>query len=242
MIGRTATRIRSFFRSMAGQIFVILTVGMSAAAIIALLVAEQTRRHDFERVYRQRVVLSAADIAQRLRRDPVRVEEMLATQRIMGAVSAPEGISVTEPDTDLEAALTARFGAHAQPEAGKVPTGLCFPASHYDYSDKAAGLIGAPRPDCWIVRLTDDGGKRRSMALTMPRLARPPSTIFNPLYLIVIIAASAGLSIVVGRFVSKPLRRLERAAEAFSVSLDPEEIPERGPEEVRAALSTFNLM
>ena len=85
-------------------------------------------------------------------------------------------------------------------------------------------------------------GARRAMALSFPRLIKPPSTIFNPAYLLVIVAASAGLAILVARSVAKPLRRLERAAEAFSLSLDPEEIPERGPEEVRAALSTFNLM
>jgi len=241
MMGKALARARAFFRSMAGQIFLILTLGMSVAAIIALLVAEQTRRHDFERVRRQRVVASAVDIADRFRRDPRRIETMIATHRIMGAASAPEGVGLSEPDSELENLLLARFGPQSQPEAGQVPTGLCFP-NRYGAKERAAGLIDAPRPDCWIVRYTDAVGQRRAMALTFPRLARPPSTIFNPLYLIVIIASSAGLAILVARIVSKPLRRLEQAAEAFSVSLDPEEIPERGPEEVRAALSTFNLM
>ena len=71
---------------------------------------------------------------------------------------------------------------------------------------------------------------------------KPPSTLANPVYLLLILLSSAGLAIVVARIVANPLRRLELAAEAFSVSMDPEEIPERGPEEVRAALSTFNLM
>ena len=64
----------------------------------------------------------------------------------------------------------------------------------------------------------------------------------RPAYLVVILLSAAGLSILIGRIAAKPLRRLSQAAEAFSVSRDPEEIPERGPEEVRAALSTFNLM
>ena len=241
MIARLANRARIFSRSMAGQIFVILTLGMSVAAIIALLVAEQTRRHDFERVRRQRVVASAVDIANRFRRDPRDIEAMMASHSIMGAAAVPEGIALSEPDTDLQAILTERFGPQSQPEAGQVPTGLCF-ATYTGRWERAAGLVDAPRPDCWIVRFTDHRGERRAMALSFPRLAKPPSTVFNPLYLLVIVAASAGLAILVARFVSKPLRRLERAAEAFSVSLDPEEIPERGPEEVRAALSTFNLM
>ncbi|MEC3947410.1 ATP-binding protein [Sphingobium sp. HWE2-09] len=241
MIGKTARRALAFFRSMAGQIFLILTLGMSIAAIIALLVAEQTRQRDFERVRRQRVVASATDIMDRLRHDPTRIEPMLAARRIMGAYVAPDGVALTEPDTAMEEMLTDRLGASTDPEAGQVPIGLCFPRPS-NLEQKAAGLIGAPRPDCWIVRLTDIYGQRRSMALSFPHIVKPQSTIFNPLYLIVIVAASAGLAILVARIVSKPLRRLEQAAEAFSLSLDPEEIPERGPEEVRAALSTFNLM
>lgn len=241
MLLHWARRMRAFFGTMAGQIFLILTVGMSVAAIIALLVAEQARHHDFERVRRQRVVASALDIATRMRRDPEKVEAMMAAHNIIGAYPAPEGVALSESDADLEIALMDRFGLQSQPEAGQVPVGLCFPG-HEGQKDRAAGLIGAPRPDCWIVRFTDIGGQRRAMALTFPRIGKPPSTIFNPLYLLVIIAASAGLAILVARFVAKPLRRLERAAEAFSLSLDPEDVPETGPEEVRAALSTFNLM
>lgn len=241
MIARPIARVRAFFGSMAGQIFVILTVGMSVAAIIALLVAEQTRRHDFERVRRSRVVASAVDIADRLRRDPRRIEEMMATHSIMGASPAPAGVAVSDPDLELQATLATRFGPRSQPEAGQVPIGLCFPGL-FGTKDRAAGLIDAPRPDCWVVRFTDSRGERRALALSFPRLAKPPAIIYNPFYLLVIVIASAGLAILVARFVSKPLRRLERAAEAFSVSLDPEEIPERGQEEVRAALSTFNLM
>ena len=242
MIGPLLRRARTFFRSLTGQIFLMLTVGMSLAAIVALFVAEQSSSRDFERWRIQRVVASADDIAHRLQRDPQRIEAMLASQQIMRAASAPAGIAVADPDPLLAHALKDRFGPASNPEASQVPAGFCFPAIHYDPSNRAAGLIGAPRPDCWIVRFTDNSGARRSMALNLPRLARPPSLVANPLYLLLVLISSAGLAIVVARLVAKPLRRLEHAAEAFSVSLDPEEIPERGPEEVRAALSTFNLM
>jgi signal transduction histidine kinase len=242
MIGGLLLRVRTFFRSLAGQIFVMLTIGMFVSAILALLVTEGSRHRDFDRLRLQRVVASAADIAQRLHREPARIEVMLASQQIMGAATAPPDIALTDPEPALAGALRERFGPGSNPEAGQVPTGFCFPVARYDPSNRAAGLIGAPRPDCWIVRFTDGSGARRSLALYLPRLARPPSIIANPLYLLLILLSSAALSIIVARFVAKPLRRLERAAEAFSVLLDPEEIPERGPEEVRAALSTFNLM
>jgi hypothetical protein len=155
MIGSILSRARTFFRSLAGQIFLLLTIGMSLAAMVALLVAEQSRSHDFQRWRIQRVVASAEDIGHRLQRDPQRVEAMLAAQQIMGAAAAPEGIAVAEPDAALASALRARFGPASNPEASQVPTGLCFPALHYDPSERAAGVIDAPRPDCWIVRFTE---------------------------------------------------------------------------------------
>ena len=94
-------RIRAFFGTMAGQIFLILTLGMSVAAIIALLVAEQARHHDFERVRRARVVASAVDIADRLQRDPARVEAMMANHRIVGAAMAPAGVALSDTDGEL---------------------------------------------------------------------------------------------------------------------------------------------
>lgn len=242
MIAALLARGRRFSRSLAGHIFLLLTVGMSIAAMLALLVAENSRHRDFHRWRLQRVVASAVDIAQRLSHDPKRVEAMLTDRQIVGAAMAPGGVALTEPDPALAEALAERLGPRSHPEAGPVPVGLCFPSNRFDPANRAAGLIGSPYPDCWIVRFTDHGGERRSLALYLPRLAKPPSILANPLYLLLILLASAGLAIVVARFVAKPLRRLAAAAEAFSVSIDPEVIPESGPEEVRAALSTFNLM
>ncbi|WP_022681657.1 sensor histidine kinase [Sphingobium bisphenolivorans] len=242
MIGAALARGRRFLRSLAGQIFLLLTVGMSIAAMLALLVAENSRHVDYRRYRLQRVVASAADIAQRLAHEPGRAERMLAARQIVGATLAPTGVALTEPDPALAQALAEKLGQTSHPEAGQVPFGLCLSTDRFDPSRRAAGLAGSPYPDCWIVRYSDQRGARRSLAIYLPRLDKPPSIVGNPLYLLLILLSSAGLAIIVARFVAKPLRRLAVAAEAFSVSLDPEEIPESGPEEVRAALSTFNLM
>lgn len=242
MIGSPLRRIRSFFRSLAGHIFLLLTVGMSLAAILALVVAERSRSRDFARWRIQRVVASAEDIAGRLQRDPKKMEQLLASHQILGATAVPPGIGVTEPDTQMAQALAERFGPKSQPEASQVPFGFCYPNIRFTPVNRAAGLRDAPKPDCWIVRFTDSSGARRSMALTLPRMVRPESALSSRFYLLLILLSSASLAIIVARIVTKPLRRLEHAAEAFSVSLDPEDIPESGPAEVRAALATFNLM
>src|SRR3546814_19163755 len=86
---------------------------------------------------------------------------MLKDQQIMGARTAPEGVALADPDPTLADALEVRFGPYSNPEAGQVPVGLCFPASKVDPNNRAAGLIDAPRPDCWVVRFTDSTGPRR---------------------------------------------------------------------------------
>src|SRR3546814_9872001 len=90
-------RARNFFRSLVGRIFLLLTVGMTVAAVLALLVAEQARHLDFERWRLQRVVASAVDIAQRLSHDPVRIEALLKDQQIMGARSEEHTSEIQSP-------------------------------------------------------------------------------------------------------------------------------------------------
>lgn len=235
-------KIRAFFGSMAGQFFLLLTIGMSVAAIISLMVAERARSHDFARVRTERVVASVADIAERLHVNPTETQRMLEERRIWGAHNAPPGIALIAQDPMIESLLTNRLGPAALPEAGEVPMGFCFPLRRFDPSRRAAGVIDAPLPVCWIVRFTDRQGIRRALAIDLPRLVVPPSSTLDPIYLLLIFGSSAALSILVARLAAAPLRRLESAARAFSVSLDPEPIPERGPDEVRAALVTFNLM
>jgi signal transduction histidine kinase len=237
-----AHRILSFFRSMAGHIFLLLTIGMSIAAIVSLLVAERARTRDFARIRLERVVASVADIAERLRQNPVETQRMLEQRQIWGAYIAPPGIALVTQDPVIEDLMRDRLGPKASPEAGEVPFGFCFPKRKFDLSRRAAGVIDAPLPDCWIVRFNDAEGTRRALAIDLPRLAVPSSSTLDPIYLLLIFGSSAALSILAARLASVPLRRLERAAQAFSISLDPEPIPERGPDEVRAALATFNLM
>lgn len=235
-------KVRAFFGSMAGHIILMLTVGMSTAALLSLFIAEQVRKRDFDRLRLERVAASTVDIAGRLQHNPAETLEMLHSFRIMGASAAPEGIAITTPDPGLEKLIAERLGANARPEAGQVPSGLCFVEWTASLAQRAAGIVEPPIPDCWVVRFTDQSGERRAVAIHLPSLKLPPSSLLSPLFLLLIIASSTVLAILVARFAAAPLRRLERAAKAFSVSLDPDPIPEKGPEEVRAALATFNLM
>ncbi|MGE4410056.1 MAG: ATP-binding protein [Sphingobium sp.] len=235
-------RYPAWLRSMAGQIFILLAVGIAASSIISLYFANQARRDDFQRIRYERVVASAVDLAGRLEREPERTTKMLDDRLILGAASAPVGVSIGNPEQGLARELERHLGPTSHPEAGQVPTGLCFRAKKLDPRQAAAGYADAPRPDCWIVRFTDSAGQRQAIALGLPRLTMPPDATFSPLDLLFIMLVSGLLAILVAREIARPLRRLEKAAEDFSLSLDPRPLPEKGPNEVRAALSTFNLM
>lgn len=236
------TRFLGFFGSMAGRIFLLLSFGMAVASILSLLFAEQARRKDYERIRLERVVASTADIAERLRQAPADTQSQLAQRRIIGAHLAPESVAIPDSDPVLVALLTQRLGERAEADAGTVPVGLCFPRNKFFGKSLAAGVDKRFFPDCWIVRFTDARGTQHSLAIDLPPVVNPPSWALNPIYLLIIFGASAALSILVARAAARPLRRLEQAARDFSVSLDPDPIPERGPEEVRTALATFNLM
>jgi signal transduction histidine kinase len=97
-------------------------------------------------------------------------------------------------------------------------------------------------PDCWFIRFRDAHGIERNLTIYVGRLHWPSRSPLDPLYMTLIILASVVLSIMVARVTSLPLRRLTRAARAFSVTADPEPIQVGGPREVRVALETFNLM
>lgn len=231
-----------WLRSVAGQIFVLLAIGIAASSIISLIFANQARRNDFQRIRYERVVASAVDLAGRLEREPERTAKMLEDKLILGAASAPVGVSIGNPEQELAKDLERHLGPSSHPEAGQVPTGLCFRSKRLDPREAAAGYADAPLPDCWIVRFTDRAGQRQAIALGLPRLTIPPDATFRVIDLLLIMLVSGLLAVVVAREIAKPLRRLEKAAEDFSLSLDPRPLPEEGPNEVRAALSTFNLM
>lgn len=226
------------FASLQGRLTLLLTLGLATSAILSLWIVERSHQRDFERARLDRVVASAGDIADRLRRDPERTVQALRDYLIVGAQLAPTDLTLPHPDPVLSKLLRVRLGADAQPKAGQVPVRACFP---WALDNRAAGADPVLL-DCWNVDFLDSKGVRRSLAIDLPPLHLPPSSTSDPIYLLGILLASAILSFAAARVVTGPLRRLTKAAKAFSLSIDPEPIPETGPTEVRTALATFNIM
>lgn len=233
-------RLGAFAGSLAGRLALILTIGIAAAAIISLLAAEQARIHDFRRVQLERVVASTTDIASRYARDPARTADLLSQHRVLGAREAPREWQAITPDPNLGRLLAAQLGPQADAQAMQMPHASCFP--NFIGAIRVAGMSESALPDCWFVLFRDAGGAQRRLAIDLAPFRIPPSSTLDPVYLLLIVAASTILSLIVARFATAPLRRLTAAARAFSITVDPEPIPEDGPREVRLALRTFNVM
>lgn len=237
---RVFSALIGFAGSLAGRLALILAVGIASASITSLFVAEQARQHDFERLQMERVVASTIDIASRFAHDPGRTGQLVHENRILGAREAPAGWRMAQPEADLTKLLALRLDHGSNPVATAMPQGQCFP--NLDLRLRAAGMNEVRLPDCWFVSFRDAHGVERRLAIDLVPLLVPHGSIVDPVYLVLIVVASLILSLVVSRFATTPLRRLTRAARAFSVTIDPEPIPETGPREVRAALETFNVM
>lgn len=232
------------FNSMAGRIFLLLSIGMLTAASAALILAEQVSRDDFQRLRLDRVVALVSSVHAQFTANPADTMQLLTDDKIIYVRPASEEVAIVNTDANLVRQITQSLGAASAPDAGEVPSSLCFPRRK-ESLEVAAGINGgqpvsAVLPDCWVVRFNDTTGARRSLAIYLPPLIL--SSALNSSYLLALLAASAILAILIARFASTPLNRLMQAARAFSVSSDPAKIEEKGPREVRAALATFNLM
>ncbi|HZU62864.1 MAG TPA: histidine kinase, partial [Novosphingobium sp.] len=239
MIGLLWRRAGQVTNSLVFRIGLLLALGLILASSAALGVAMQVHWHDLLTMRNEQVVASSADIAQRLQRDPDHTEELLSTGRILGARDAPQSWQMSQPDEDLGELLRARLGPASAAQAMSMPHEQCFP--YFDMRLKAAGTSDFALPDCWFVRFRDPVGHWRALSIDLPTI-RHPNSFPNAIYISLLVLACASLAFLVTSLLAWPLRRLTEAAHTFSLSVQPDAIPEVGPREVKSALVTFNLM
>jgi len=232
--------VRRLPGSFAARLVLLLTFGLMMASLASLLVAERARVQTFERMQLDRVVDSTADIVNRYVHAPARTAELLRTDRILGARSAPPGWPAMHADPRLDRLLGSRLGPGPQAHGMAMSHEQCFP--NFDLADRAAGVASTSLPQCWFVTFRDKNGAVQRLSIDLMPFRLPPSWTLEPVSLALVLVLSVALSVVAARLATKPLRRLTQAAQTFSVTIDPEPIPEQGPHEVRAALATFNLM
>ncbi len=227
--------------SVGGRTFVLLTIGITAAAVLSLALAEGSRRRDFEVLRTNQLVARATEIQQRWTAQPTEAARKASVQTNPG-VRLHDETPPFQRDPELERKLIAAMGARYQPTGGAAPSEACLPPGFQRQMPEQLGNGFELKLDCWLVSFTPPGDSRRTVAMFQPPVVMPTESSRNPVYLLILLAASAALSLLVARFVTLPLRRLTDAATAFSDSLDAQDAHVGGPREVRTALSTFNIM
>lgn len=234
--------LQRFALSLAGRIALILAIGISCAAIAALFVADQVRQADYQRWRGEQVVLSAIDVAGRLERNRQGTLDLLRDRGLIGVRLIPPGVAFPgTPDQAHTDMARGRAPAGMALALFKVAPSVCISNEPFWKQPRVAGFKFPISPECWLLTV-DSNGETVRISVDMPRLAAPPSPITQPLFLVLIIAASTLLSILVASIAMAPIRRLAAASRAFARSIDADPVPERGPEDVRQALATFNTM
>lgn len=234
--------LRHFAGSLAGRIALILAAGTSCAAIAALFVADQVRRADYQQLRSEDVVTSALDVARRLDRDRAGALEQIRGERLLGVRVFRDDLIPRAPENALlTRMLRQRAPARLHPLLSDVTPAACAANDPIWHSPRVAGFDFPASPQCWLLTL-DVRGEKLHLSIDRPRLGAPPSPITQPLFLILIIAASTLLSVVAASVATAPIRRLAAASRAFARSIDAEPVAEVGPRDVRQALATFNVM
>ncbi len=232
--------LRAIFNSLTIRVVFILTIGMASAAIISILITETARVKDFQRAELERLTLSVTDIANRYATSPTQTDVLIKGHQIFGFREAPGQWTMSSRDSQLETMLAGHLGKAAQPQARHILGLACYPTP----SDgiKPAGMNDPANADCWYIRFVDRNDVERKLGFDTEPVHTVRSSAFDPIFLLLIVIASAGLSWLVARFIVAPLKKLTESARTFSLTTPPHAIPEDGPNEVRLALQTFNIM
>jgi signal transduction histidine kinase len=232
---------RRLWASLAGRLVVLLTVGMALVASVSLLVAQNAHRRNLAELRLDSVVGTVEDVANQYRLHPDVTQKMLAAGMVRHTRLPHPGWNLSKPSPRVTAALRARLGPRAQALGQVQPHEYCF-APNGMFHDAEAQLTWPAEPDCWLIRFIDGRGQERMLTISLPRYLIGTPDLVDPLYLALIVVMSAALASLVAWFSVKPLRQLARATQAFSLVDEPTFLAETGPQEVRTAIATFNLM
>ncbi|WDS35457.1 ATP-binding protein [Pseudoxanthomonas sp.] len=252
------SRLRGFFGSLAGRLFLILVLGMSAAAIGATLIANAKRRQDFDRQLAERTAerlqgyVELLDSSEgQLRANLLRV----GGPGIRVRSDAPQGVA---DDAAFTALLRARNGVVANATAQQLRGRQCAPdfpripglsrgqrnPARDDGGDSRRGGNDGDlvQPSCRLVTLTLGDGTRLQLSIDTPPLARDQALAFDPVFLSLLGAAIVLLSYLAARIASAPVRRLGQAAAELGQNLQRPPMLLTGSSEVQHAAGRFNAM
>ncbi|UAJ08753.1 HAMP domain-containing sensor histidine kinase [Glacieibacterium megasporae] len=221
--------LRHFVDSMAGRIFMVLIIGIAAAALVASLLAVFERRAEVSAERADRVVdriVAALDEGppppgtRRLDRLPIGEAASAIAQRIIQRVADAHDVTVNI----VEAAAC---------RAAPPPSLSSVDGPHPPRP---------PRPICYAVRLALGTGRPIVLAVDAPPRPGPTEPIASASFLVALALAVVALALVVARMAARPIARLGAAAQGIAADLDAAPVAATGPGDVRRAIIAFNDM
>lgn len=226
---------------MSGRVFLILFIGVVAAAALALALAAYTQReliwqirtrHAAERVEQLVLTMEAAPATSR----PALAE---IASRFGARIDFNDGhdISGFTPDEEFVGVLTKTLGTSRNISAFQREGEDCPVRPGPNLSD-------SKRLRCRTIfmKLLDGSQVRLDVAAPADSRLPPFRRDFLP-FLLVFVVCVGILAVLVALMSTRPLRRLAQAAHALGFDIEHEPLPEnRGPTEVREAAAAFNSM
>jgi signal transduction histidine kinase len=261
-------QLRAFFASMTGRVFVILALGMGAAAMIAVAVTDATSQRDFAKQIVERTADRLQGYVAFLDVSPPDLRQTVLTSG-GGPGIRPQPLSApgVGPDDVFQAVLRNRPGPLQTAKAQLADYVMCFPeirnlarediqralqseafrkalaqASAQRNRARPQSLVNMIPPVCRLIMVTLTDGTSLQLSLDTPWVQRERGRLVNPAFLTMLALAIMILAYVVARIASAPLKGLSKAAAELGRDLDRAPVDVSGPAEVRGAAEAFNAM
>lgn len=224
--------LQRYFRSMAGRLFLFLLVGVMGSASIALGLADVRRQADLRRIRLERISERVEDFLSLVESAPVPLRMDLISRGITGLRPATGEEKIEKPDTELTQRLISRVGSDIRADLANPRS--CFPQG-------AERRIYATL-DCRVISMTLADGFAVRVVLFTPQADNFGLPGLDPVFLSILALGVGALAFFAARMAAAPLNDLSRAARALGGDLNRLPLLERGPQEVRDAVSAFNAM
>jgi signal transduction histidine kinase len=228
-----------------GRIFLILLLGMLAAATLGVALAEEMRWRDLRRMQIARAIERTSDFLAALQTATPEARRQAAqlTGRFVRPAQPDDGPG--EPDEEMTGLMRERLPPGLSASVAELSKSRCDPPSDAEQGDsKAARAWRAAVADTNCLRIGarfPDGDAWDIVTGPPPLLLRRMGGL-DPTFLGVLGVATAILAVLVAQLAAIPVRKLTRAAASLSPDMTAAPLAETGPSDVRVAIQAFNQM
>ncbi len=239
------SRVRAFFASMTGRIFLILLFGVAISASVAWSFAEGRRQMDVRRIGVERTVDRVQNFVTWYEGASAEERARIGPRGIGGVRLAPPSVRAVAADPALTTAVAARLGDKPV-FVERADFSSCRPPRQPgermpDVAPRPGGPGRIEPPECWVLTVSAASETLRLVMETPLRVVSDP-LVLDPVYLAILALAAAVLAFFVARMAARPLNALSRAAGNLGQDLARDPIPIAGPTEVQNAARAFNAM